>query len=656
MNKLAAAFPPVPTSPFAGRASQAGSEGAGGRLAGRAGADAGMLSSSPFAASLNSATQRLTTPRDNPLASATERRNAGGNPAREDAAGRSGAGERDPGADPLAEARETDREQNDDRAAFDDADHTEIAASEVSQLDHRSGGLDEPRREGEASDANRETGEAEQTPESEQSDAAQTNEEAGEVSEDDANNDAAGDQRGEVSADASTASNEGEGNAAERAQGNARPANAGSPQASGGVAAVESPIPADGAHADQGGGDGAGAQTKAATQSGSQPDQSVAAVKHAGEAQNDQASEAESSKQEASKHSAQAEAPPEAAGQPWAKKSGASASGVEPKQTTPGGEASRSPQAATADARAAGRVADDGAPPVAAREVAPPSERARSQTEQDGDRQATLRVGVSATPRGEQSVDASTQNGQQNHNGRGETDGQPKQAQTRAEAAHVKPMPEPLPPNTQQQPQQANGSARPISSLDPGGSSAERAGSAQRGQGENSQQLSAAERSALNARLSRGLGAALRQGNGAVTLRLAPETLGQLRISMNVSQGRVSVDLQAQSATAVRAVGESMAMLRGALEARGLEVERLTTSLINTRPSSESSNQQQSQSDTQQRQGQQQHDASDGRSRGFEGEQRRGGRRNAGGQAGAGDHAGLASGSRFSSVLGQKAD
>jgi flagellar hook-length control protein FliK len=130
--------------------------------------------------------------------------------------------------------------------------------------------------------------------------------------------------------------------------------------------------------------------------------------------------------------------------------------------------------------------------------------------------------------------------------------------------------------------------------------------------------LSEADHRALGSRLQRGLGAALRQGSGAVTLRLVPETLGQVRIAMNFQQGQVSVEVQTQNPAALRAVSDHLSSLRSSLEARGLTVDRLGASLMSARPGSEANSQtnHQHQSDSGAGRQSTQHDAGDGRSRG----------------------------------------
>lgn len=91
--------------------------------------------------------------------------------------------------------------------------------------------------------------------------------------------------------------------------------------------------------------------------------------------------------------------------------------------------------------------------------------------------------------------------------------------------------------------------------------------------------LTAAEQKSLHASVARGLNAALNQKGGSLTMRLTPESLGQMRIQMSLHQGKVSVELHTASTTAHRAVTEQISALRGALEARGYQVEKLQTTL-----------------------------------------------------------------------------
>jgi len=79
----------------------------------------------------------------------------------------------------------------------------------------------------------------------------------------------------------------------------------------------------------------------------------------------------------------------------------------------------------------------------------------------------------------------------------------------------------------------------------------------------------------FQAQVGRGLAAALKQKGGVVTLRLKPETMGQLLIRLELDGGRVRASFQADHASARDLLASSMDALRTALEARGLTVERL---------------------------------------------------------------------------------
>lgn len=73
----------------------------------------------------------------------------------------------------------------------------------------------------------------------------------------------------------------------------------------------------------------------------------------------------------------------------------------------------------------------------------------------------------------------------------------------------------------------------------------------------------------------RGLAAALRQGNGRVTLHLAPESLGPLRLGISVKGSEVVANVQATTEEAARVIREHASALREALEAQGFAVTRI---------------------------------------------------------------------------------
>jgi flagellar hook-length control protein FliK len=84
-----------------------------------------------------------------------------------------------------------------------------------------------------------------------------------------------------------------------------------------------------------------------------------------------------------------------------------------------------------------------------------------------------------------------------------------------------------------------------------------------------------ADPEAFAAQVSRGLAAALRQNGGTVTIRMQPEALGDLRIRMGLGDGKVAAAFEVETEQARQLLGSSMDMLRSALEARGLSVDRL---------------------------------------------------------------------------------
>ncbi|MEX2219890.1 MAG: flagellar hook-length control protein FliK [Phycisphaerales bacterium] len=89
------------------------------------------------------------------------------------------------------------------------------------------------------------------------------------------------------------------------------------------------------------------------------------------------------------------------------------------------------------------------------------------------------------------------------------------------------------------------------------------------------------EAARVAAQIGRGLAAALRQNGGVVTLRLKPETLGELRVRVQVQAGRVEARFEAATARAAALIDRTLGTLRTALEDRGLTVDRLT---IHTAP------------------------------------------------------------------------
>lgn len=81
--------------------------------------------------------------------------------------------------------------------------------------------------------------------------------------------------------------------------------------------------------------------------------------------------------------------------------------------------------------------------------------------------------------------------------------------------------------------------------------------------------------STIQAQLARGLAAALRQRDGHVTLRLNPENLGNIRVDLSVQADRITASIAAADEQARRLLSSDVVALRTALEASGLNVERI---------------------------------------------------------------------------------
>jgi flagellar hook-length control protein FliK len=74
---------------------------------------------------------------------------------------------------------------------------------------------------------------------------------------------------------------------------------------------------------------------------------------------------------------------------------------------------------------------------------------------------------------------------------------------------------------------------------------------------------------------SKALTMALRQGEGTVTLRLTPESLGTLKVELTLHNAEVTARLHASTESARQLLIDAQSSLRAALEARGLSVERI---------------------------------------------------------------------------------
>ena len=86
----------------------------------------------------------------------------------------------------------------------------------------------------------------------------------------------------------------------------------------------------------------------------------------------------------------------------------------------------------------------------------------------------------------------------------------------------------------------------------------------------------------VTAQVGRGLAAALKQ-SGTVTLRLNPEAMGQMRIRLDIAEGRVTARFEVENDQARELLSSGLHHLRSALEARGLGVDGLHVELAGAR-------------------------------------------------------------------------
>lgn len=80
----------------------------------------------------------------------------------------------------------------------------------------------------------------------------------------------------------------------------------------------------------------------------------------------------------------------------------------------------------------------------------------------------------------------------------------------------------------------------------------------------------------------RGVAAALTQGDQSVTLKLEPATLGEMRVKLKMNDGQMTADFEVSSTEARRLLERSSGELRQALEARGVQVEKIEVQLVPT--------------------------------------------------------------------------
>lgn len=95
--------------------------------------------------------------------------------------------------------------------------------------------------------------------------------------------------------------------------------------------------------------------------------------------------------------------------------------------------------------------------------------------------------------------------------------------------------------------------------------------------------LSPQQTQAFAAQISRGLAAAMSRANGEVTLRLNPESLGFLRVKLELKGDSVAARFEASTNEARRLLEQSTETLRAALEARGWESSEIRVALLEER-------------------------------------------------------------------------
>jgi hypothetical protein len=92
---------------------------------------------------------------------------------------------------------------------------------------------------------------------------------------------------------------------------------------------------------------------------------------------------------------------------------------------------------------------------------------------------------------------------------------------------------------------------------------------------------------ALSAQAERGLAAALNQRTGAVTVRLNPESLGQIKVQVQVAQGAITAAFEVTSPKTRDLFNKSLHTLRQTLRDKGLNVQDVKITLAPQLPKSD---------------------------------------------------------------------
>ena len=87
----------------------------------------------------------------------------------------------------------------------------------------------------------------------------------------------------------------------------------------------------------------------------------------------------------------------------------------------------------------------------------------------------------------------------------------------------------------------------------------------------------------LLTQVSRGVASILRQNGGSLSLKLRPDSLGELRINLRVHNGAVDATFRADNAQARDLLKSTLSQLKDTLETHGVRVERLRVELADQR-------------------------------------------------------------------------
>jgi len=116
----------------------------------------------------------------------------------------------------------------------------------------------------------------------------------------------------------------------------------------------------------------------------------------------------------------------------------------------------------------------------------------------------------------------------------------------------------------------------------------------------------------------RGVLAMTHTQGGSMTMKLTPESLGPLRIQMTVNQAEISIQFHTQTSEAGALIRDSLDGLRSALESQGYRMGQVTIQPLSRTESGEGNTGGTNHQSGNQSGQHEQHDAGEGRSRGFQ--------------------------------------